>query len=745
MDDNMSMRRMGAGVLMACLLCILSLAPVPFTSAESGTDDSVYIDGRVVGYMSNGVDNHSRQWSIGEGQWTSLVLECQQCSAEIDLAGVIHQVTSKITVQSNSNGTATLNLYSPLTETVRYSLIETIDESFPSVRPAPSENVVQRDLEYCVNVTECIQATKGHLDGIPFGEYSSQHFATGVLEEVGTEYIAFSMTGGDTLELQVMHATNDIAVSVYYQNSSSEVHHELTLVQPQGLNASESGENGLWHFDETGRALVKIDGSIANTAWAIKTMRYTENTSLQLIENPHELILVGHHLTLATLAINETQKFTFQPLYLDATIRIDQLVGASWIFGDELNISTDPPFVFYPYPNISAVRVHLLSPVHYVTVQVDDFSDLDSGLEAPSVRPLSRLSENTSWPIMNLDSGPIEGEMTLSIHDTADVYKLEVNGWFESKHLVQFTLESMAIEQFELEVWSMDQDSWEVIDSRRSTFSNGKIQASLELGPGTHFLRVALVDATNSTPHPWGEDAPSLTYLLSSSYSLLDEGEEPYFPPDENAEKWGVRARFFLGSLFLLPVLYLGVSQYRNAKSAREMSTKSEQLAWFKSQLDSGEVTPKQSRANLTKALQTVTLLSWDEANSTWGKPDLDYRTDNVAMAVWKLDSRIAKSEGAIPLMVGVHIIEGNWDLAALRFDAPVGQPWNVEHVEPRFLNRGEEVFLDTMVKGNRTFIMAELHGTAAAVDVELNGRMDGKPSAIRVPSTLRILDLEEE
>jgi hypothetical protein len=49
------------------------------------------------------------------------------------------------------------------------------------------------------------------------------------------------------------------------------------------------------------------------------------------------------------------------------------------------------------------------------------------------------------------------------------------------------------------------------------------------------------------------------------------------------------------------------------------------------------------------------------------------------------------------------------------------------------------------MVKGNRTFIMAELHGTAAAVDVELNGRMDGKPSAIRVPSTLRILDLEEE
>jgi hypothetical protein len=114
-------------------------------------------------------------------------------------------------------------------------------------------------------------------------------------------------------------------------------------------------------------------------------------------------------------------------------------------------------------------------------------------------------------------------------------------------------------------------------------------------------------------------------------------------------------------------------------------------------------------------------------------------------MAVWRLDERIAKSEGAIPLMVGIHIVEGHWDLVALRFDAPVGQAWNVENVEPRFLNRGEEVFLDTMASGNRTFIMAEISGTATAVDIELNGRMDGEPSAARIPSTLQVQSLEEE
>ena len=53
-----------------------------------------------------------------------------------------------------------------------------------------------------------------------------------------------------------------------------------------------------------------------------------------------------------------------------------------------------------------------------------------------------------------------------------------------------------------------------------------------------------------------------------------------------------------------------------------------------------------------------------------------------------------------------LHIVEGMWDLAALRFDSPVGQPWTVCHVEPRFYSV-EEVF-QTMAHDNRTFIMVD-------------------------------------
>jgi hypothetical protein len=345
---------------------------------------------------------------------------------------------------------------------------------------------------------------------------------------------------------------------------------------------------------------------------------------------------------------------------------------------------------------------------------------------------------------MPKQSAQLEGELTLSIHDTSDVYRIEIEGWDESEHVVKIIVEGSNIESLQLEFWNMDQETWSEVESRTATLADGKIQLALEVSRGTHFFRVSLIDSNNYTQHTWGEEVPNIPYFVSSGYTLIDEGNEPYFPPDENAEKWGVRARFFLGALFLVPVAYLAILQYRTKRTAQNMFLKSEQLAWFKSQMDSGEITPQQSRKNLAKALQAISLLNWEEANKAWGRTDLEYRTENIALAVWKLDRRMAKTEDSIPVMVGVHILEGHWDLAALRFDAPVGQAWKVEHVEPRFLHRGEEVFLDTMAVGNRTFVMAELSGNAVAVDIELNGRMDGEASAARIPNAL-ILDSREE
>ncbi len=737
MDGEKSVKTSFVCIGLTMLFGVLLVSPIALASAEDSTSTSTLVDGRISGFQAEPSEPHVREWLMAEGEWFSLVLDCNQCEAQVTLDGIISSTTSKLSLQATSNGNAELSISSTIEEYVSYSLVEVISENFEHVRPSPAENITLDSLGYCNEVFSCINPTLGNLNGVQSGEYDGSGFILGILEQSTPDFIPIKVAAGDTLELQFMHATDEISLSVYFQDEDSETHLNQTIDQPVALLANSPGETKMWHFANEGRVLLKVESGGVDTAWVLKRMLHQQSDSNVFIQYHENLQIVGHFSTSVTIEMNDTQKMSLQPIYSSPTVRIDQLVSGTWIEGMMANMSVERATVLYPYPNISAVRVHVESPVHWINIDISDFSDLRSGEDAPSYRPSSSMSDNSSWPHMPKQSAQVEGELTLSIHDTADVYRIEIEGWEESEHMIQIVVEGNSIELLKLELWSMDQETWSDVESRTATLANGKIQLAIEVSQGTHFFRVSLLDAANYTQHEWGEDVPSIAYFLSSSYTLIDEGDEPYFPPDEHAEKWGVRARFFLGALFLVPVAYIGVLQYRTKKAAENLFKKSEQLAWFKQQMDSGERTPQQSRKSLTKALQAISLLNWEEANKAWGKTDLEYRTENIALAVWKLDRRMAKTEGSTPLMVGVHILEGHWDLAALRFDAPVGKGWEVKHVEPRFLHRGEEVFLDTMAVGNRTFIMAELMGDADVVDIELNGRMDGEASAARIPTTL--------
>ena len=742
MDGGSSRCTTFAAVSMAVLFGLLVISPLSVAEESESPSNETVTDGRITGFLSEPSSQYLRQWVMMEGEWFSLSLDCNQCEAQVTLDGVSTTTTSVLSLQASTNSSVELVITSTLEEYVSYSLAENIDENYITIRPSPSESIPLNEIQFCLKVQECLHPSSGHLNGIGYGEFRESQYIRGILEQSVPEYIPINISEGDSLELQLMHSTADVTFSLYFQNQTTERLTNQTIEQANPLTANQHGDAQFWHFSEDGRALLKVESDTLETAWVLKAMLYNNDNSNLFIQEHEDLKIVGHFSTSVTIEMNDTQKFTLQTLFTNATVHIDQLVSGSWISGEAQLLTSGLNTVLYPYPNISAARFLVESDVHWIEIQVSDFGDIDSGEEAPSYIPSSASTDNSSWPLMPLQSGQLEGELTLSILDTADVYRIEIEGWDESEHLVQILVEGSNLEGLQLELWSMEQETWIDEDARTVTLTSGKIQSALEMSRGTHFFRISLLDSANQTDHNWGDDVPSVAYFVSSSYTLIDEGNEPYFPPDENAEKWGVRARFFLGSLFLVPVAFLAIQQYRSKKSAQNLLLKSEQLAWFKQQMDSGEVTPQQSRKNLTKALHVITMLEWEEANKAWGVTDLEYRTDNVAIAVWKLDQRMAKEQNAIPLMVGVHILEGNWDLAALRFDAPVGEAWNVELVEPRFLHRGEEVFLDTMTKGNKTFIMVELSGNAMAVDIELNGRMDGEASAARIPSTLSFKEL---
>jgi hypothetical protein len=193
----------------------------------------------------------------------------------------------------------------------------------------------------------------------------------------------------------------------------------------------------------------------------------------------------------------------------------------------------------------------------------------------------------------------------------------------------------------------------------------------------------------------------------------------------------------------LTPAIYLLIIVQKRKSFAQQLKSKKQRLNWLKLQLDKG-VSPKQNRRILAKSLEAVAILDWEEACETWGEADVSYRTENVAIAAWKMDSRIAKHDGSWPIMIGVYIIKGAWEISALRLDSPKGQAWKIDSVTPRFLFSGDEIFLDSMNIGNKTFLSVELSGSATSVDIELNGRMDGEPAAARVSKTLYRISEEE-
>ena len=52
---------------------------------------------------------------------------------------------------------------------------------------------------------------------------------------------------------------------------------------------------------------------------------------------------------------------------------------------------------------------------------------------------------------------------------------------------------------------------------------------------------------------------------------------------------------------------------------------------------------------------------------ASWGEPQRSYTTDGTSIAVWNLDSRLAKSLGNWPLLVGLNTENETWDIAAFR------------------------------------------------------------------------------
>ncbi len=679
-------------------------------------------------------------WPMQTGEFFSIHTNCQTCTSELLFDGdVVGANQQNYTGMVYSAGELLLVISNPQDEEYDISPLTGVTDNYPATRPAPSTSADLADVYTCQTEYLCIDEFSSSLASkriLP--ETGDSRFFSGVLNNQQGEYLGFNVSSDTSVEISLEHTSANILMEAYFQNSTDEVAIGEIITTNESMNYATNSNHYFLDIVEDGRLFIKLSSATQNTIWSVGVIAHQLIPS-SMINLNDSIPITGHSTRTIIFDLVDTTAPVLTAVAKSVEYRYYSLIGVNWIFSGNGSMEPNIAQRIFPLPTSNAVKLQLSADVFYLTLAAESFADGGSQFEAPSLPPMQSTTENSTWPLLDIFGESTQGEFTNSIRDSSDVYRIEIEAWEDSIHFVMVEIIG-DINQFEIEMVEKDQEDWSEVDAKVKTTTLGKLSVAMEVSRGTHFFRISLLNATIETE--WGNYTPPTEYTLLTTYELVDEGEEPWFPPDENAEKWGSVARWFMGFLLLVPALYLGLIQVRKQQFAKQMLSRQQRLEWLTARLDSG-ISPKKNRRDLAKSLDAVATLDWDDACGVWGDASIVYRTDELAIACWKVDRRISKNPDAWPIIIGIYVISGMCEIAALRLDSPTGEPWNIKSVTPRFLHSNYEIFLDTMNEGNKTFLSIELAGSANAVDIELNGRMNGVPFACRPAKTL-IRDEEE-
>ena len=140
------------------------------------------------------------------------------------------------------------------------------------------------------------------------------------------------------------------------------------------------------------------------------------------------------------------------------------------------------------------------------------------------------------------------------------------------------------------------------------------------------------------------------------------------------------------------------------------------------------------SEHEISSALSMLEDVQWRAAEAEMGEAALTHHTDSVTLKAWRI--------GQGSLLVGIHVEQAPWELAALRFEAAGGPSWKISSVSPISLYDGDEIFLDTLAVGSTRFLRLQLEGEADGLDLHLSGLVEGKPLAA-IPARALLMDGE--
>ena len=727
------------------LISILIVCSLPLGALADESPIVFVIDERVQMITIEADMSYDLSEPVSEGDIISVAVGCGFCSVSIEENGSVTTSTSIATVVASETGLANISISSVETETITTSILVTPDSQHPSQRPAPGESFDLDTNGRCNSSAECIDVHRGNLNTISTGSYSTDWFESGLVRSEAPEYWAIEVLEGDLVEFKLHHTSDQIRFEFSFQNSTAELPLPLLIESATGTNPNVLTSTEYIDILEDGRLIVKISTTAAQSAYALQRSIHSKSLTQQIDDNTFSFTQIGHTHSQTAFSFTETNLVKIAPMVEDVKAELTVKIGSNWITLPEIEISKNTVERIYAYPNSTMGMLKITSNVHWVEVSIESFIDGNLSIDAPNFFPTEPGNIDT-WPVLaSENTSNFQGTLTLAALDQSDVYLLSVDGWIDSLHRVHIVVDTTS-QDLLVNVWELNQETFETESEYTMAFDivSNYGEVYLNVGPGLHLIEFTHKNENILENQTWSNELQSVSYTISTTKVTTEEGEEPWFPPSDEAKLWGSTIRWILGISMVLPAAYMFYKIKSTRSKGRRLGAVRERLKILSALLDSGSETPKQTRKTLVKSLEAVATLPWQSACESWGIPDRTYSTDGTSLAIWKLDQRLSKEPDNWPLLIGLHTPDETWEISAFRFDAPHGSPWNVTNVEPRFLHQGEEIFVDTIAKGTMIFLTVELEGNGTQVDIELNGHVDGNPRGMRIPTTLSRSSEEE-
>ena len=587
-----------------------------------------------------------------------------------------------------------------------------VSEEMPNLRPSPTEAFPAIDSQIC------------QQNGVSLaceGEYT-----TGDLINDSADVFALNVSDDTILALTLVAASASIEVTLHFQNETHEVELDQGFILP--LNTSLEDSNVLYiPISEEGRIIVTISSPSPDTVWSIRSEIFDTNTVTPL-SHLDEIMGVGKSSFSYPLGGDESLVITSS---ISNKEQMEIPVMYRYIYSENAQSEWETASIDTIVKGIDDVNyIEFMWDCDcqwYASMSLHRHFDAGWGMDAPGLRPMTSTSDNSTYPLIVMDGHREDGELTLFMGDYQDILRVETTGWNESIHLVEVIVEG-DIYDLEVTIWDIDQNTWDSLEEITKTYSMNEISASLEVGRGTHFIRIQHVNGSDSV----GDFEEPVEWKIRVTTAVLDEGEEPWFPPSEQVKDAADIFYWLIGLILILPfiVFYLMV---RNEKQfALDFASRKDRLEWLSKKLSDGEYQSK----DLVRALRAVSSLEWEDSLELWGEPRARHLTMGIDMAVWSLD-HVPVEGSDWPILIGIQSKEVEWNIAALKFEAPEGEPWLVNSVEPKLLSRDHEIFLDTINSNSRLFVQVTLSGGSDSLDIHLSGIVDGEPMAAKVPKTI--------